>query len=123
MSALAQNFNLMNEFNILRIICGAFYIPHIYAKFFVPEALGFFKTAGFKPAKSWMYLSCVIEIVLTIGLIFGVYTAVAGTIAAVHLLVAATAVWKVTGKWLWNIGGYEYCLFWAICCCVVAIHG
>ncbi len=122
MSALAQNFNLMNEFNILRIICGAFFIPHIYAKFFVPEALGFFKAAGFKPAKSWMYLSCVIEIVLTIGLIFGVYTAVAGTIAAVHLLVAAAAVWKVTGKWLWNIGGYEYCLFWAICCGVVAMH-
>ena len=122
MSALAQNFNLMNEFNILRIICGAFFIPHIYAKFFVPEALGFFKAAGFKPAKSWMYLSCAIEIVLVIGLIFGVYTAVAGAVAAVHLLVAAAAVWKVTGKWLWNIGGYEYCLFWAICCGVVAIH-
>ena len=31
--------------------------------------------------------------------------------------------WKVTkGKWLWNIGGYEYCLFWAICCLVVAMH-
>lgn len=124
MSALAQNFNLMNEFNILRIICGAFFIPHIYAKFFVPEALGFFEAAGFKPAKSWMYLSCVIEVVLAIALIFGVYTALAGAIAAVHLLVAAAAVWKVTGgKWLWNIGGYEYCLFWAICCGVVAIHG
>ena len=117
-----QNFNLMNEFNILSIICELFFI-RILREIFVPEALGFFKTAGFKPAKSWMYLSCAIEILLAIGLIFGVYTAVAGTIAAVHLLVAATAVWKVTGKWLWNIGGYEYCLFWAICCCVVAIHG
>jgi len=27
------------------------------------------------------------------------------------------------GKWLWNIGGYEYCVFWAICCIVVAMHG
>ena len=26
------------------------------------------------------------------------------------------------GKWLWNIGGYEYCLFWAICCLIVAMH-
>lgn len=124
MSALAQNFNLMNEFNILRIICGAFFIPHIYAKFAVPEALGLFKAAGFKPAKTWMYVSCVIEIVLAIALILGVYTTIAGAIGAVHLLVAAAAVWKVTGgKWLWNIGGYEYCLFWAICCGVVAIHG
>ena len=124
MSALAQNFNLMNEFNILRIICGAFFIPHIYAKFVVPEALGLFEAAGFKPAKTWMYISCVIEIVLAIALILGVYTTIAGAIGAVHLLVAAAAVWKVTGgKWLWNIGGYEYCLFWAICCGVVAIHG
>ena len=124
MAALAQNFNLMNEFNILRIVCGAFFIPHIYAKFVVPEALGLFKAAGFKPAKTWMYVSCVIEIVLAIALILGVYTTIAGAVGAVHLLVAAAAVWKVTGgKWLWNIGGYEYCLFWAICCGVVAMHG
>ena len=46
-----------------------------------------------------------------------------GAIACVHLLIAGAAVWKVTkGKWLWNIGGYEYCLFWAICCLIVAMH-
>ena len=124
MSALAQNFNLINEFNILRIICGAFFIPHMYAKFFVPEALGFFRAAGFRPAKAWMYFAFAIEVVFVIGLIFGIYTAAVGTIAAAHLLVAAVAVWKVTGgKWLWNIGGCEYCLFWAACCVVVAIHG
>ena len=124
MSALAQNFNPMNEFNILRIVCGAFYIPHIYAKFAVPEALDLFTAAGFKPPKTWMYVSCAIEIALAVALILGVYTAIAGAVGAVHLLVAAAAVWKVTGgKWLWNFGGYEYCLFWAICCGVVAIHG
>ena len=59
-----------------------------------------------------------------IGLIFGIYTTWVGIIACIHLLVAAAAVWKVTGgKWLWNIGGYEYCVFWAICCLVVAMHG
>ena len=124
MSSLAHNLNLMNEFNILRIICGAFFIPHIYAKFFVPEALGFFVAAGFKPPKAWMYVACVREVVLTIGLIFGVFTVYVAAVAAIHLLVAAIGVWKVTGgKWLWNIGGCEYCLFWAICCAVVAMHG
>ena len=124
MSSLAHNLNLMNEFNILRIICGAFFIPHIYAKFFVPEALGFFVAAGFKPPKAWMYVACVIEVVLTIGLIFGVFTVYVAAVAAINLLVAAIGVWKVTGgKWLWNIGGCEYCLFWAICCAVVAMHG
>ncbi len=33
MSGYLQNFDLTNEFNILRLICGLFFIPHIYAKF------------------------------------------------------------------------------------------
>jgi len=122
MPGLAESFDLTNEFNILRLICGLFLIPHIYAKFFVPAALGFFEAAKFKPAKTWMYVSCVIEIVLAIGLIFAILPFYAGAIACIHLLVAAAAVYKVTGKWLWNIGGFEYCLFWAICCLIVAMH-
>jgi putative oxidoreductase len=122
--SFAYKFDLLNEFNILRIICGAFFIPHIYAKFFVPQALGFFVAAKFRPAAFWMYLACVIEIVLALGLIFGVYTKYVGWLAAVHLAVAAIAVYRVTGgKWLWNIGGFEYCVFWAICCAAVAMHG
>src|SRR5215471_16765953 len=105
MSGVLQTFNLANEFNILRIICGAFFIPHIYAKFFVPEALGFFIAAKFRPPAAWMYTACIIETVLAIGLIFGIYTTFAGLIAAIHLCVAAAAVYQVTGgKWLWNIG-------------------
>jgi len=122
MSDILQNFDLTDGFNILRLICGLFFIPHIYAKFFVSEALGFFVAAKFKPPAVWMYTACVIETVLAIGLIFGIYTTYVGVIAFVYLLVAAAAVWKVTGgKWLWNIGGYEYCVFWAISCLVVAM--
>ncbi len=124
MSSLYQNFNLLNEFNILRIIFGVFFIPHIYAKVFVPEALGFFVAAKFKPPATWMYIAGAIESVLAIGLIFGIYTAYAAALAAVHLAVASVAVYRVTGgKWLWNIGGTEYCVFWTICCIVVAMHG
>jgi putative oxidoreductase len=118
----ADKFNLFNEFNILRLICGLFMIPHIYGKFYEPAALGFFKAAKFNPPEVWMYIAGTIEVLLTIGLIFGIFTTLAGAIACVHLLVAAAGVNKVTGKWLWNIGGYEYCLFWAICCLVVAMH-
>lgn len=121
--SIADKFNLLNEFNILRIICGAFFIPHIYAKYFVPEALGFFVAAGFKPPKFWLYTACVVEVVLALGLILGIYTTVVAWVAAFHLGVAGVAVYRVTGKWLWNIGGFEYCLFWAICCAVVAMHG
>jgi len=120
--SLAEKFNLLNGIVILRIMCGAFFIPHIYAKFFVPEALGFFVAAGFRPPKEWMYMACIVETVLAIGLIFGIYTTYVAAIAAIHLLVAAVAVYRVTkGKWLWNIGGYEYCVFWAISCFVVSL--
>ena len=38
--SFADKFNLLNEFNILRIICALFLIPHIIAKFTVPETPG-----------------------------------------------------------------------------------
>ena len=120
--SFADKFNLFNEFNILRLICGLFLIPHIYGKFYVPAALGFFVAAEFKPPKFWMYLAGAIEVVLAIGLIFGHLHHLCAAIMTFHLLVAAVGVYRVTGKWLWNIGGYEFCLFWAICCLVVAMH-
>jgi len=122
--SFADKFNLLNEFNILRILCGAFFIPHIYAKFFVPAALGFFVAARFKPPAFWMYTAGAIETLLAIGLVLGIYTTYVAWVAAFHLGVAAIGVYRVSGgKWLWNIGGCEYCLFWAICCVVLAMHG
>ena len=78
--AIWQNFDLTQEINILRLICGLFFIPHIYAKFFVPEALGFFKAAKFNPPAVWMYTACVIETFLAIGLIFAILPFYAGVI-------------------------------------------
>ncbi|HEX3939699.1 MAG TPA: DoxX family membrane protein [Xanthobacteraceae bacterium] len=123
MSGYLENFDLTQGINILRLICGLFFIPHIYAKFFVPEALGFFKAAKFNPPAVWMYTACIIETILAAGLIFAILPFYAGVLACIHLLIAAAAVWKVTNcKWLWNIGGFEYCVFWAICCLIVAMH-
>ena len=120
--SIADNFNLLNEFNILRIICGAFLIPHIVAKFTVPATLNFFVAAGFKPAATWMYISAAIETVLAVCVILGLYTEYAAFIGFIHLLVAAAATYKVKNCWIWVIGGVEYCVFWAICCLVVAMH-
>jgi putative oxidoreductase len=122
MSGYLQHFDPTNGLNILRIICGAFFIPHIWAKFFVPEALGFFVAAKFRPPAAWMYTAFVVEIVLATGLILAIYPFYVALVAAIHLTVAAIAVYRVTGKWLWNIGGCEFPLFWAICCVVVAMH-
>jgi putative oxidoreductase len=124
MSIDLANFDLTNEFNILRIICGAFFIPHMIGKFYEPAALNFFIAAKFKPPAFWMYLAGAIEAVLAIGLILGIMVPIVAAIAAIHMIVAAIAVILVTkGKWLWNIGGCEFPVFWAICCLIVAMHG
>ena len=59
---------------------------------------------------------------LTIGLFSASTPQYVGFIAFIHLLVAAAATYKVKNSWIWVIGGIEYCVFWAICCLVVAMH-
>ncbi len=103
--SLADKFNLFNEFNILRITCAVFFIPHIIGKITVPATLDFFVKAGFKPPATWMYIAGAIETVLCIGLFFGIYLQYVGFIAFIHLLVAAAATYKVTKCWIWVIGG------------------
>jgi putative oxidoreductase len=120
--SFADKFSLFNEFNILRIICGAFFIPHIVGKITVPATLEFFVVAGFKPPATWMYIAGAIETILATGLILGIYTQYVGVIAFIHLLVAAAATYKVKNCLIWVNGGVEYCVFWAICCLVVAMH-
>ena len=117
----ADKFNLLDEFNILRIICGAFFIPHIIGKITVPATLEFFVKAGFRPAATSMYIALVIETVLCVGLVLGIFTQYVAAIAFVHLLVAATATYKVTECWIWVIGGVEYCAFWMLSCVALAV--
>src|SRR6476660_2925929 len=103
--SLADKFNLLNEFNILRIICAVFFIPHIVGKITVPATLEFFVKAGFKPAATWMYIAGAIETVLALCLIFDILTVYVGFIAFIHLLAAASATYKVSKSWIWVIGG------------------
>ena len=119
--SLADKFNLLNEFNILRIICALFFVPHIVGKITVPATLGFFTAAGFKPPATWMYVAGTIETALAICLLFGIYLQYVAFIAFIHLLVAAAATYKVTKSWIWVIGGIEYCAFWSLACIVLAM--
>ena len=121
MSGIMQNFDLSNGVNILRLICGLFFIPHIVGKITVPATLEFFVKAGFKPPATWMYISGAIEVVLCIGMFFGIYLQYVAFIAFIHLLVAAAATYKVTKSWIWVIGGIEYCVFWMLACIVLAM--
>lgn len=123
--SMTAAFDLTNGAVVLRLICALFFFPHLYFKVVgdPPPALGFFEKAGFKPAVFYMRIATVIEIVAALGLLFAIYTQWAALLAAAHLAVAAVAVCFFNGsfRWLWNLGGMEFCVFWAIACVAVAM--
>jgi putative oxidoreductase len=121
MAGLAQAFDVTQGVVVLRLICGLFFIPHIVGKFTEPATLNFFKAAKFNPPATWMYIAGAIETLLTIGLVFNIYTPYVAVVAAIHLCVAGAATYKVTKKWIWVVGGFEYCLFWALSCVALAL--
>ncbi len=120
-----QIFDLTNEFNILRLICGLFLLPHLFAKVTdLPFTYKIYDDYRLYPVKLWVFACITVEVICSIGMVFAIYTRYVALVEAVFLLVAAWAMWRHSaGKWLWQIGGFEYCLFWAICCVVVAMHG
>src|SRR5262249_61775067 len=95
----ADKFNLLSGLVILRLICGLFFVPHLYAKFFVPEALGFFVAAGFKPPAFYIYLACAVQTVLAIGLIFHIYTPYVAALAGLPLCVPRAPCHKAACEW------------------------
>lgn len=117
-----SSFDVSNGANVLRLICGLFLVPHLFVKFRNQDFVkGFMEKAGLKPPIAWLYASFAIEIVCSIGLVLDLYTRQVAVIAGVFLLVASWASWRVSGgKWMWNFGGAEFPLFWAICCFIVA---
>ena len=117
----ADKFNLLDGTVILRLTCALHFIPHVVGKFTEPATLNFFKAAKFNPPATWMYVAGSIETVLTILLLFDIYTPYVAVIAALHLFVAAAATYKVTRKWIWVIGGVEYCVFWMLTCVALAM--
>jgi putative oxidoreductase len=88
---------ISNGVNVLRLICGLVFIPHIVGKFTEPATLNFFKAAKFNPPATWMYIAGAIETLLTIGLVSAIYTPYA-LVAAFHLFVVGAATHKVAGK-------------------------
>src|ERR1051326_8729370 len=126
----AENFDLTNGANILRIIAGAFMFPHVAGKFAVISTLtlnagtvGFFAKAGMTPGELWVYLAAAAEVTTGIFLVLGLCTRFAALGAAAILGIAVYALQVVKGfGWTWNTGGYEYPVFWAIFFLAIAIE-
>ena len=121
------NFDLRNPWNILRIIAGAFLFPHALGKFvngaINPAVLGFFEKVGFNPPETWVFIAFIAEIICAISLVLGICTRFAALGAAITLIVAVSALHVVQGfLWYWNVGGYEYPIFWALVCICVSVN-
>jgi putative oxidoreductase len=119
------NFDLSNGAVLLRLICSLFLLPHIWFKMVgsPPPALEFFEKAGFKPAALYMRLAVVVEVLAGLALFFGFYTQWAALFVAAVLVVASISVCfhNRSIKWMWNKGGMEYTVFWALTCIAVAL--
>jgi len=122
MQAILDVFGLESGVDWLRVLCGVFLLPHLVVKFQSREFVkGFFEQAGLKPPMLWLYAALLIEAVTGTCLILDFYVEYAAIVTGAFLLVASWASWRVSkGKWMWNFGGAEYPLFWAICCFIVA---
>lgn len=126
----ADNFDLTNGANILRIIAGAFMFPHVLGKFsdlgsltLNKGTLGFFAKAGMVPAEFWTYLAAASELTVGVLLVLGLCTRYAALGAAAVLAIAVYALQVVKGfGWTWNTGGYEYPVFWALVCVAIAVE-
>ena len=118
-------FDPSDPFNMLRVICGAFFIPHSVGKISEWDfAVGFFTKAGFPKPRWWTVTALIFEAIVATCLVLGWFTRPAALLGAAFLAVAAMACYRVSGqRWYWNFGGAEFCTFWALCCVIVALHG
>ena len=122
----ARNFDLTQTGNVLRIICGAFFFPHVAGKFAggvaATATVGFFAKAGFHPPELWVYIAALSETLCGIALILGICTRFASLGAVALMAIAVYSLQVVKGfGWTWNTGGYEYPVFWGIVAACVAV--
>lgn len=119
----ASNCNqLCQPINLIRILCGLFYFPHVWSKIVGFEGTtGFFTAAGLAPGAVFVSIAMVAELLAAIGLTFGILTRWAALISVGVMAVAIYATFVVKGLgWYWAGGGVEYLVFWGLASAVVA---
>lgn len=120
---LPNRFALTDGMNVVRIMAGLWYAPHVYQKLSGIEAsLGFFTKAGLVPAPFFLGLSILFESLCFLGFTFGLFTRWIGLISFGCMIVAAYAIIQTKGvNWYWAKGGIEYLAFWGITSLAIAI--
>jgi putative oxidoreductase len=120
----AQDFDITNPINVIRIMAGLFYVPHVLFKVtgFAGSLLAFQKM-GFEPPLFWVSLAILTETVCAVGLTFNLYTRYVGLMSAGTMVLAAYGTFATKGvHWMWNFGGIEYLVFWGVASLALAVH-
>ncbi|GGF60855.1 hypothetical protein GCM10007301_20780 [Azorhizobium oxalatiphilum] len=120
---LPNRFDLTDGMNVLRMVAGLWYLPHVYQKLSgIEGSLKFFASAGLTPAPLFLGLAIVFESLAFIGLTFGLFTRWIGLVSFGCMAVAAYAILQTKGiNWYWAKGGEEYLAFWAFASLAIAI--
>lgn len=119
--AISADLLSIDAKTVLRMLCGAFLLPHTVAKLRnIDKASEFFGKIGFHPPRFFVVLTATMETMAAVGLIFNLYPRLGALIAATILFIAAWAQAKVHGlAWRWQFMGVEYMLFWGLACLAV----
>ena len=122
----AANFDLTQSHNVVRILAGFMMLPHAASKFanggLNPGTVAFFTKAGLQPAEFMVAFAATAEVVGGLCLMLGLATRWAGLGVAAIMALTVFALLNVGPfKWLWNFGGIEYNVFWALTALAVAV--
>ncbi len=106
----------LSSLDLLRILCGIWFIPHIVGKIRnFEKATGTFEAAGLKPGRAFIVLALVLEVLAAVGMVFNIYPKIAVACGLAVLLGATYAVVRINGfRWRWQLMGPEFPLFWAL---------
>lgn len=122
----ASNFDITESHNVVRLLAGAFLLPHASTKFaeggLNPGTIGFFEKVGLQPAEFMVGLAAGAEIVGGLCLLLGLATRWLALGVAAILAISVFALLRVAPfEWLWNHGGIEYNVFWCLTALAIAV--
>ena|ERR1044071_442910 len=120
----ARDFDITNPINLVRLMAGLFYIPHVLFKVTgFSGSLIAFQKMGFEPPLAWVTLAIFTEALCAVGLTFNLYTRYIGLMSAGTMVLAAYGTFATKGvHWMWNFGGVEYIAFWGIASLALAVN-
>lgn len=114
----------LTAIDALRLLSGAFLIPHFVFDVKHPrEGAKIYEDAGIGFGKVLFRLSLTVNLLIVCSFMFDLWARWVAILAASYLFIAAAIVWTVSRRWLWNFRGFEFLLFWACCCVVIAVWG